>query len=279
MPLESDPMPVARPPGVQCPKWEPASTGSKRCRYYIDPAPEELQAEGLCKLPDEMVCVEWVRRFGTDAQRAALKLRQYPAGNSPGAPPVDPDAPPPLALAVQDRPPPKLTLVRSPPPAMPSGEPLVAPGRVFEFTPAKEVDPGGLEALERAGAEVDLAAPYLPGLVTLVPARTGRTDRNELSFREAAVLRMVVDAFPGAHVVGYRTAADNPRPTAPDEVLGMGHPGDPLVYPSGTPLGTACSVCLQPQFASRGGATCPNGHGGAPPAPSQPLVAPVDPLS
>lgn len=203
-----DPMPVPRPPGVQCPKWEPASTGSKRCRYYIDPAPEELQDEGLCRLPDEFACVEWVRRFGTDEQQAALALRKYP-----GQPPTDPDAPPPLALAVQERPPPKLTLVRPPTPPKPRGEPLVALQGVFE--PAKEVDPQGLAALERAGVEVDLAAPHLGEGVTLVPARTGRTDRSELTFREASLIRMLVDCFPGSHVVGYRSVEVGPSDEDP----------------------------------------------------------------
>lgn len=260
-------MPIARPTGVQCPKWEPVSTGSKRCRYYIDPAPEELQVEGLCRLPDEFVCVEWVRRFGTDEQRAALQLRAYPAGNSPGARPVDPDAPPPLTLAVQDRPPPRLTLVRDPTPSMARGEPLVALGRVSEFVPAPEVDPAGLAALEASGAEVTLEAGYLGGTVTLVAARTGRTDRVECTWRESSVIRMIVDAFPGARVVGFRT-------TTGGAGLPSGTPSDaPSVYPPGTPLGTACSVCREPQFATDGGPSCVNGHGGAEPLEEE------DPLS
>jgi len=266
-------MPIVRPAGVQCPKWEPASTGSKRCRYYIDPVPEELQTDGLCQLPDEMVCVEWVRRFGTDAQRAALKLRTYPANAKPA--PVDPDAPPPLTLAVQEPPPRRLTLVRSPALSMPRGEPLVASGRVFEFTPAKEVDPDGLEALERAGAEVDLFAPDLAGAVTLVPARTGRRDRMELTFREAAVLRMIVDCFPGAHVVGFRSVTESSVTTV-EHGSATVEEVPVYAYPPGTPIGTACSVCLQPQFATRGGPSCQNGHGGAPPAPVAPME---DPLS
>jgi hypothetical protein len=214
-----------------------------------------LQTDGLCQLPDEFVCVEWARRFGTDEQRAALKLRTYPAGNPAKRPLADPDAPPPLALAVQDPPPRRLTLVRPPAPPMPRGEPLVAPGRVFEFQPAPEVDPAGLEALERSGAEVDLASSSMGIAITLVPARTGRTDRNELTYREGAVIRMIVDCFPGSCLVGYR-----PAPQPEDA-------GVPSGTPWGTPLGTACSVCMEPQFASPGGETCKNGHGGAPPAP------------
>jgi len=252
-------MPVARPPGVQCPKWEPVSLGGKRCRYYIDPSPEELAEEGLCKLPDEFVCVEWVRRFGNDAQRAALAQRPYPA-QGPGTPPADPDAPPPLALAVQERPPPKLTLVRSPPPPMPRGEPLVARGG--PFVPAKEVDPVGLEALERAGVEVEVRSPHFEHTVTLVPKLTGRTDRCELTFRQGAVLRMIVDCFEGSCVVGYRQFA-----TAAEGAVG--HADLPAAaYP---PNGTRCSACGKPQYRTPGGLSCPEGHGGAEPAPEDPL--------
>jgi hypothetical protein len=255
-------MPIIRPIGVECPKWEPESPGSKRCRYYIDPAPAELQDEGLCRLPDEFACVEWVRRFGSAEQRAALALRPYPAGSRPVAP-ADPAAPPPLTLAVQERPPPKLTLVRPPPPPIPNAESLLALGRAFE--PAKEVDPIGLAALEQAGAEVELLAPHLERTVTLVPSRTGRTDRFELTFREAAVLRMIVDCFPGSCVVGYRSV---PAAASMDPPVGA-HPPPPVeAYP---PTGTRCSACGEPQFRTPHGECCRNGHGGAEPVQEDPL--------
>jgi hypothetical protein len=257
-------MPVTRPAGVECPKWEPAVLGGKRCRYYIDPKPAESGSQGLCQLPDEFVCVEWSRRFGSEQQRAALALRPYPAGSRPVAP-AD-DAPPPLTLAVQDRPPPRLTLVRSPGPPMTNAEPLVAIGRAFE--PAKEVDPIGLAALEQAGAEVELSAPHLERTVTLVPSRTGRTDRFELTFREAAVLRMIVDCFPGSCVVGYRWAGQEPGEPVGQDATGAYPPPPVEAYP---PTGTRCSACGEPQFRTPHGECCRNGHGGAEPAQEDPF--------
>ena len=193
-------MAIVRPAGILCPKWEPTTLGSKRCRYYIEPTD---QPEGLCKLPDELLCVEWVRRNGTDAQKEQLAARSLapPPTQSRGSAvrDADPDAPAPLVLRASEpkplRAPARLQVVGG-------GEVQMAPPRPFE--PAKEIDTSSLEALERAGVEVELAAPHLDGGITLVPARTGRTDRSEMTFREASVLRQIVDCFPGAHVTAYR---------------------------------------------------------------------------
>jgi hypothetical protein len=254
-------MPVARPPGVQCPKWEPASTGSKRCRYYIDPDPAELQREGLCRLPDELLCVEWVRRWGSAEQRTALALRKLiapPTQPMAGQAPQEPAGPAPLALAAGAAAPPAATAPPGSPP-MPIAGPLGPRQRVFE--PARQLDPMGLAALEQAAAEVELVAPHLPsGSVTLVAARTGRTDRVEITYREVAVLTMLVNYFPGAHVTGYRP--------------GSAQNGSDRAAPEYPPSGTLCSDCGQAQYRTPGGLSCPNGHGGAEPAPAD-----DDPLS
>ena len=193
-----------RPLDVLCPKWEPASAGSRACRYYLKPetvhgplpgTDAELPLEkegpspaGLCALPTEMLCVEWVRRNGTYAQQKAIGLAPINVARAPE---------PPL-LAGETR------VVRTT-----SGE--AAMQMPTPFKPAKEIDPASLEALERAGIEVELEASYLAEgrRLALVPARTGRTDRDEMTFREAAVVRLIVDAFPGAHVVGYTSAPQN----------------------------------------------------------------------
>ena len=237
-------MTVVRPASILCPKWEPTAPGSKRCRYYIDPG--TIQDEGMCKLPDEFLCVEWVRRNGTDEQR--LILVPTPPTSPVGVrPPPDPDAPAPLVLAAQDSPPPR-------PPARlrtTNGEVQMAPPRPFE--PAKEIDPSSLEALERVGVEVELSAPHLDGGITLVPKRTGRTDRSEITFREAATIRMIVDCFPGAHVTAYRS---NGRVFT--ESLDRPFEEYPL-------SGTQCSVCGELQRSTVGGLSCVHGHGGAEP--------------
>jgi hypothetical protein len=219
-------MTIVRPASILCQKWEPTALGSKRCRYYINPG--TIQDEGMCKLPDEFLCVEWVRRNGTDEQKRALAPTP-PTGPRGTQSPPDPDAPAPLVLAAQDRPPPR-------PPARlrtTNGEVQMAQPRPFE--PAKEIDPSSLEALEQAGVEVELSAPHLDGGITLVPKRTGRMDRSEITFREAATIRLIVDAFPGAHVVAYRagpqTAAEQAGVTeeayAAEMAVGTGGPDDP----------------------------------------------------
>jgi hypothetical protein len=290
-------MTIPRPAGIECTKWEPESQGSKRCRYYIPPG--ELSVEGMCKLPSEMLCVEWVRKSGSDEQKSQLLGIRLPP--PPSTQPIDPDAPPPLELQVQQQPPRPPAVVHTP-----QGEVRMAPPRPFE--PAKEIDASSLEALELAGVEVELSAPHLDGGITLVPARTGRSDRSELTFREASVLRMLVDCFPGAHVTAYRAkvAARTTGPRADafgggvsmdgDEVWtkaleqtcpGCGAKSRPIRMPDGSIIGTTpgpgpdgkctacgaakgeplagtrCSVCHEPQRATPGGFSCINGHGGA----------------
>jgi len=79
-----------------------------------------------------------------------------------------------------------------------------------DYVPAKEVDAASLEALEARGVEVELSTPGLrvePSWpIVLVPRHTGKPERHELTFREAATLRMIVDCLPGAQVVGWRAS-------------------------------------------------------------------------
>jgi len=188
-------MAIIRPANILCEKWEQISQGSKVCRYYIEPS--ELSSEGMCKLPSEFLCVEWVRRHGTEEQKRALTPPPLPGPGGLKQPP-DPDAPSPIVLApTVPKPSRAPAVIRTQ-----QGEIAMAPPKPFE--PAKEIDSSSLEALERAGVEVELSAPHLDGGVTLVPARTGRTDRSEITFREAALIRLLVDAFPGCHVTAYR---------------------------------------------------------------------------
>lgn len=257
-------MPITRPNDVQCDKWEPASTGSKACRYYLKPGsveavekhPDGALEPGMCVLPSEMLCVEWVRRHGTDAQKEQLlgiRAKPKTAGPSPY------DDPEPLVLQPTAPPAPR-------PPARvatPQGEVLMAPPT--PYAPAKEIDPASLEALERAGVEVELSAPHLAGGVTLVPARTGRTDRSEMTFREAAVIRLIVDAFPGAHVTAYRPG--NGAARVADGV----DESDLIPFEQWPASGTKCVACGEPQRRTPGGFSCSNGHGGAEPTEEDPL--------
>ncbi len=250
-------MTIHLPSGIECTKWEPASPGAKLCRYYIPPG--ELEAEGLCKLPSEMLCVEWVRRNGSEAQKdQLLDVRRKPK-LSPPIP--DEDTPAPLVLSAQDPPPPR------PPAKLQTTNGMVAMALPRPFEPAKEIDSSSLEALEQAGVEVELSAPHLDGGITLVPARTGRTDRSELTFRECATIRMIVDAFPGAHVTAYRHGVVG---VIPESSL-VRRNGRALVDSLDRPFddcpltGTRCSDCGSPQRMTPSGTSCIHGHGGAEP--------------
>jgi hypothetical protein len=284
-------MPIARPPDVVCDKWEPTTLGSKACRYYLRPNTHYPDVDleksgpvpsGLCRLPSEMLCVEWVRRNGTPEQQSALRV-------------------PPLAVKLAPPPAPKRALLRTPfggvDVALPEG-----------FKPAKGIDPQGIEALERSGVEVELSAPYLgeKRRLAIVPSRTGRGDRDEITFREAATLRLIVDAFPGAHVVGYTAAAaaataanasqNGPGLDPPLDLLGRpaarrvggGWIDEAGVFLPEKPLleypltGTRCSICGEPQHMTPGGESCIHGHGGAAPVDDiqdKPAPPAEDPLS
>lgn len=43
---------------IECPRYEPIP-GSRRCRHYLD--------DGACARPDELMCVEWLKRNGHPA--------------------------------------------------------------------------------------------------------------------------------------------------------------------------------------------------------------------
>jgi hypothetical protein len=139
-------------------------------------------------------------------------------------PSVAPSPPPPQAQA--PAPPP-----RAPPQAPPSLPPSAAAERARAaheqaaaasmadpfsdaappFIAAKEIDPMRIGELEALSAEIHLVSPDL-GDIFLVRQHSGIA-RNELTYREAATLRQMVDQFPGARVVKLRPGV----PAAPSE--------------------------------------------------------------
>jgi hypothetical protein len=108
-----------------------------------------------------------------------------------------PPAPPPKAKPAPEPAPPPAPA--DPPPALDSAA---------AFRAAKEVDPLQIGRLEALCQEVHLVAPEI-GDLFLVPEHTGQA-RLELTFREAAALRQMVDQFPGARVVALRRASEPP---------------------------------------------------------------------
>src|SRR5690606_38368380 len=60
---------------ISCPKYE-AMEGSRRCRSYLD--------NGGCARPDELMCVEWLKRNGHPV------AAPHEEASSPGTPPGQP---------------------------------------------------------------------------------------------------------------------------------------------------------------------------------------------
>lgn len=205
---------AARPPGIECKDWEAGPQGGKRCRYFV--------AGGACSLPRRFMCEEWERanpHLATLTKRAepeapsALSLLVPPPERSTRAEPnVSPDGD--LVLTNPEKGPPKAREAarRAFVAAFPQAAGVVVEAAPFE--PAKDIPAENLEALERAGSEftLDVDPNVSRDPIVLVPRRTGKPRRFELTFREAATLRLIVDAFPGARLVKL-TKADDPETT------------------------------------------------------------------
>ncbi len=205
-----------RPAGVDCPDWEPTAAGGKRCRYYLD--------SGACQMPTQLMCVEWEKRnphlaarfLGADyeprGQEQAGKGQALAPSGSVEDPPRAPSAIGLLGMppAPEERREPnvgvngELRLTPSEP-----GRTKSAAARVYRvlfehepLPPAKEIPPESIEALTALGVELSfgVAPEVCAEPIVLVPKRTG-ADRFELTFGEAATLRLLCDAFPGARLV------------------------------------------------------------------------------
>lgn len=78
---------------------------------------------------------------------------------------------------------------------------------VKPYETAKRIEPERLAALAATFPEVVLDSAEV-GQVALVAVPTGRDDRVELTYEDAATLRLIVDAFPGARVTGLKSAKE-----------------------------------------------------------------------
>ena len=166
---------------ITCPKYE-AVPGTKRCRHY--------QPNGACGLPDEFMCVEWLKANGhaTPAPTRSTPTSE-PARDLFGRPIADKPAP----ITA-----PKAALVPAAPPSR-IDVPIVRT--------LADVDIASFKAL---GLEVRLATEV--GEVWLVPAYTG-VDRQELSVDHAALLATICSALPGAQVTALVRKAKAPVPS------------------------------------------------------------------
>lgn len=161
--LRPEPTPAAdRPPGITCPKY--VRGDGKRCLHF--------KASGACALPDEFMCVEWLKRNPAPTTHA---LAPSPAALPP---PVEP------ALPLEDE---------------------TAP--TVELRGLTTEDVASFKAL---GVEVCLKSEAY-GELWLVPAYTGRP-RKELTPEHAATVLRVLEAFPGSQVLSFEKHSQPERP-------------------------------------------------------------------
>jgi hypothetical protein len=160
---------------IECPKYE-ALRNSKRCANFVD--------GGACALPEELMCIEWLRANG------------HPVPSPTPAP-----APKLFQLT-----PPKATAASSLRPAV-AAPPRYLHTESADRRPVEPLPADQLQAFKGLGVEVQLDVSGAH--VHLVPRYTGQ-DRIELSVEHAATLRLLLDSFPGARVVGF--GRSNPLP-------------------------------------------------------------------
>ncbi len=182
-----------RPEGITCPRYE-SLPGEKRCRHYVK--------GGACALPDEFMCVEWLKANG-HAAPTALAVSDTPKADPTTSAPTSP-----ASTDLFGRP-----LHPEPPPATPSKKASAAPTavrvndapKVDETPPLRGLTTEDIDGFKSLGVEVCLRSESF-GEVWLVPAYTGR-DRKEITPEHAATICRVVEAFPGSQVVSFEKSS------------------------------------------------------------------------
>ena len=199
------------PTEITCPRYD-AVPGTKRCKHYLK--------GGACALPDEFMCVEWLKANGHHVPPPLPRLDPVEAtpSSEPAPAPAQPSSPPPPPrpdrterdlFGAPVRPRPAARSAREPEPTSPErSRPEPDPRDVPVVRNLSDEDIASFKALN---VEVCLATEDC-GQIWLVPEYTGRRDRKEISARDAATLAAVCAAFPGARVTSFeKTRPDEPR--------------------------------------------------------------------
>jgi len=195
-PAPLPPTPAAeRPPGITCAKY--TRSEGKRCVHYV--------SNGACALPDEFMCVEWLKVNGPK-----------PAADAPNPSPVV-ETPTPQArdlfgdpIAPSAEPPkPKPAAVVAHIASKPGAEPTIDVDRLRGFTTED------IESFKALGVEVQLHS-EIYGELWLVPAYTGKP-RKEITPEHPATVMRVLSVFPGSHVVAFEKTTNPERQERPAE--------------------------------------------------------------
>lgn len=205
-PAPQTPTPAAqRPPGVTCAKYVRGE--GKRCLQYV--------VGGACALPDELMCLQWLK--ANEAKASAAATTKAPETVATEAPkPARRPRPKTLDLFAGPFPPPaeaEPPLPPEPTPAPATEAPShEAPTRVSELRGFTTEDIDGFKAL---GIEVQLRSEGF-GDVWLVPSYTGKP-RKELTPEHAATVARVLSVFPGSRVLAFTKSPNPERPERPSQ--------------------------------------------------------------
>ncbi len=162
-----------RPDGITCPKYQKLPD-YKRCQHFVD--------GGTCALPDELLCIEWVKH---NPERA----KGYQHEALPG---------------VEDVPQPKDQKQKpAPPDPASTSTPVHAQPQTVSLS--QLVSDDDIESLASLGLELCVEG-WGDHDFWLVPKRTS-ADRVELTYRDAAALANTLVAFPGSRVTQIRKAS------------------------------------------------------------------------
>lgn len=167
----SAPTPGASRGPISCKKYEPIA-GTRRCKHYL--------TNGGCTLPDEFMCVEWLR---ANAAPPTPLERPAPVARDLFGAPVRP------AAGEAKR---SLPVAATPLPARTVGSRKPANGLALDEAVA---------SFRERGLEVRIATDQ--GEVWIVPNYTG-AERTEVLVEHAALISTVTTAFPGARMMEIR---------------------------------------------------------------------------
>lgn len=183
--------PGERPLGITCAKYTRGE--GKRCVHYV--------SNGACALPDELMCVEWLKANGPKASEP----RGLPVVVEAPKPEPQPQARDlfgnPVALPEE---PPKLKPVAAPIASKLAAEPTIDVDQLRGFTTQD------IEGFKALGVEVLLHSETY-GDLWLVPAYSGKP-RKEITPEHAATVMRVLSVFPGSRVVAFEKNAKEAKP-------------------------------------------------------------------
>jgi hypothetical protein len=158
---------------ISCSKYEPKSDTDKRCEHY--------GKGGTCKLPDELMCVEWMKL------NSNKKPKEVEDGKIELEIPSDAQID---SNIKQDRP-----------------RVVIARGKGQKSTEPYVMSEEEISNLKLKGMEIRLSAQEFDEDLFIVPQATDQKDtRLELTYEETATLCTMMSIFPASKIVRVKRA-------------------------------------------------------------------------